>query len=490
MTNLDSWLEHDLPGWSSGVTTGAVKVHCSGQSAFESLGAALDRCDNDRAVIAISAWSFSNVPTTSFGFTFDLLKRAAAKGAHIRVMFAAEVLIRILTWTFETGTSDNNEKHNTKFIDSLPGAASLNDKFVLFHPGVLGAILPRRFQVGMHHMKAWTVYDGRVLTAWIGGMDINSNRTALQDSNNYWHDVHAEVTGPLADSVYRILRERWNSHPKSPPGTAMPELERSKPVLGRQRGRIVTTFGNPRSWAGVGDPQSEAGYAFAPGGSSAYREAVRHCISQARRFIYIEDQYMVHEDIARDLGRALEVIQALIILIPVNEGRVINPPERHPDGLTIVSGVAGELKQAWERRKRFLSHLSQHREKVAIVTRDRYVHSKTWIFDDTIAITGSANLNRRGYAHDTEGGIMFGDESGSSEVTALRYRLWKMHLGPLAPAVTVPGELALPIWQAAPAATKVRRYDPDAGRDTAISPVYIPFAKDWLWDNVIDPDCP
>jgi phosphatidylserine/phosphatidylglycerophosphate/cardiolipin synthase-like enzyme len=497
MTELDEWLDIDLPGWSSGVTTGLVTAHRTGQSALDSLGAALTRCTSDMAIIVIAGWSFNNVPT-GVGYTNALLEKAAAAGTRIRCLFARPVVVQALGWTYVSDTSPDNSP-NVSFINSLPHGAALQDYWVLHHEfsfptpfdSVAPVLNPARstIQVGIAHMKAWVVYDGARMTAWIGGVDINVNRTARQDPD-YWHDVQAELGGPLADSVYRLLSARWNENPKMPEGTALPDLPRSAPILGKQRGRIITTFGNPNRWAGVGPSPSTKGYPFAPSGSTSYRTLVMHCIAKARRFIYIEDQYLVHEDIAAGLAKAMPSNKAIIILMPVTNGRVVTPPEVHPDGLKEVFGVSGELYQAWERRRRFLGHLAPYRDKVAVVTRDRYIHSKTWIFDDTVAVTGSANLNRRGYAHDTEGGVAFGDEGGSAEVASLRFGLWQLHLGPLSPAITLPAEQALALWQTPAPATKVKRYDPDAGRDTSPVPLHLPFGKDWFWDNLIDPDCP
>jgi hypothetical protein len=56
-----------------------------------------------------------------------------------------------------------------------------------------------------------------------------------------------------------------------------------------------------------------------------------------------------------------------------------------------------------------------------------YVHSKTWIFDDELAIVGSANCNRRGYSHDTE--LDFAVYDPEHEMIAdLRRRIWLRRL--------------------------------------------------------------
>jgi phosphatidylserine/phosphatidylglycerophosphate/cardiolipin synthase-like enzyme len=54
-----------------------------------------------------------------------------------------------------------------------------------------------------------------------------------------------------------------------------------------------------------------------------------------------------------------------------------------------------------------------------------------WIFDDTFAIIGSANCNRRSYSTDSEVGVAILDRAAfttSSLAKALRMSLWLKHL--------------------------------------------------------------
>ena len=101
------------------------------------------------------------------------------------------------------------------------------------------------------------------------------------------------------------------------------------------------------------------------------------------------------------------------------------------------------------------------------------------------------HINRRGYAHDSEGAVAFKDVPPAATVPALGIDLWNRHLGDAAPSASVPAEQALRIWQAPPANTKVIHYNPNAGTDKALVPAAIPNAlKGWFWDTIVDPDCP
>jgi phosphatidylserine/phosphatidylglycerophosphate/cardiolipin synthase-like enzyme len=264
-----------------------------------------------------------------------------------------------------------------------------------------------------------------------------------------------------------------------PPGTSLPALKLSSvPNATSQRTRIVTTFGDPTKFAGLGPAPRGSGtlpaYPFAPTGSKSLRELVFHAIDKSERFIYVEDQYLVDEEVARRLAAAMNRLEALIIVIADS------------------NAVNGELHQAWDRRRRFLGHLAPHAAKLAVVVGKRTVHAKLWIFDDVIALVGSANINRRGFKHDSEAGIAFGDVGEESQVKLLRESLWALQLGPAAPRLTDPPENSLATWKAPPPTANVRIYDPTGGHD--IDPVdprlsRFGFTKDEFW-NLVDPDCP
>ncbi len=144
-------------------------------------------------------------------------------------------------------------------------------------------------------------------------------------------------------------------------------------------------------------------------------------IRTARRFIYIEDQYLVSMEISNALLAALPNIQHLTILI------------NHRDHIAIP--------QMNFRRQQFIAPLRKAGgAKVGVFSlappgnRGTSVHAKLYIMDDKFAIIGSMNCNRRSLTHDTE--IMAGifDESDSENhptwhfAHRLRVALWAKHL--------------------------------------------------------------
>lgn len=465
---LDGWLNLPMAGWSSDVASSAVRVHISGDSAFQAFHDAVARCASESALIVISGWDFYDVTQLTSSTTVgSALSAATGRGARVRAMFAHFPVITALGMTFRIMPGDNTGA--VAFINGLPNGAAIHDAWVLHHvvPGVIGAALGP-VQLGIHHQKAWAVFDGERLLAWCGGMDFNPNRVGP----NPLHDVQAEVEGPAAQHVYELLRDRWNNHPAMPAGTTLPALAASMPAAADQRTRVATTFGDPTQFAGLG-PGMPA-YPFATAGSKTVRDLVFHAIDTAQTFIYVEDQYLVDEELGIKLAAAMPHLQALIIVI------------------CDTNAVNGELFQAWARRKRLLDHLTPFAAKVAVVQAKPFVHAKIWVFDDEVAVVGSANINRRGFKHDSEADMAFGDLVTPGEVISMRQQLWSKHLGSSAPPTSDPPEASLPLWQSPPPTANVVTYNPTASTDP--QPVHPTFAAatftvDEFWD-IVDPDCP
>ncbi len=478
---LDEWLGPPLDGWSSEVSTSSVVAHVSGDAAFASLADALDRCVTEAALVLISGWDFHpNTPLRPGLSVGDALTAAAGRGARVRALLAHFPEIDLGVTKFRPVAGDNTAA--VAFVNALPNGAAIHDDWVLHHvvPGALTSRLGP-VQIGIHHQKAWVVFDGTRTTAWCGGIDINPNRSSLATSDPL-HDVQAQLDGPAAAHLYDLLAHRGNDHPAAastgvtlpalPPG---PSRAAEAVAVAPQRARIVATFGDPRQFAGLGRTPGTPPYPFAPAGSKAIRDQVFHAIAKAERFIYLEDQYLVDEEVAARLAAALPRLRALVIVIC------------HSDT------VNGELHQAWERHKRFLDHLAPHMGKVAVLVGHGFIHAKVWIVDDQVAVVSSANVNRRGFRHDSEVGVAFGDQGAPGQVQRLRQQLWAAHLGGAAPDPAAPPEDSLALWQAPPGGASVSPYPPyppapppSPGDHNTTIPG---FSADETWD-IIDPDCP
>ena len=275
----------------------------------------------------------------------------------------------------------------------------------------LGWLTPSRIRVALdsdipaeasHHQKI-VVIDDRI--AFCGGIDLAVKRwdTAehtCQDNRRVdpngacygpFHDVQMLVDGEAARALGDVVEDRWR--------------------------RCCTSDGEPVRTPPSDDP---AGDPWPVGVEPQFRDATvgvsrtlpphegRHevreverlfyrSIRSARRFIYIENQYLTALPIADALADRLEAepeLEAVIVVPKANDGLV----ERHTMGVG---------------RTYFLRRLEERGvgERVAVlipvvpsdggVTPIR-VHSKVMIVDNHLLRVGSANLNNRSMGLDSE----------------------------------------------------------------------------------------
>jgi phosphatidylserine/phosphatidylglycerophosphate/cardiolipin synthase-like enzyme len=288
---------------------------------------------------------------------------------------------------------------------------------------------------GTHHQKMLIVKGSEGLIGFCGGIDINPDRihTVGATPGAPFHDVHCRIKGPGAHELLKVFLERWTDHPDSKkPGTKQSAPLRGanddprsasvrRTFAGSAYVQISRTYGS-----GLGNAGVPGGYDFARSGERTSREMVVHAINQAKRFIYIEDQYLVSMDVSGALARALQRVPSLIVIILIPHGD--------------VTAMGGQTR--W-RRWNFIEPLrragpagpaGQQRFGVFFLgTRacapGTYVHTKMTIVDDQYAIVGSANLNRRSMTHDSEVGAGIFDPSENPFAKRLRVALWAKHLG-------------------------------------------------------------
>ena len=271
---------------------------------------------------------------------------------------------------------------------------------------------------GSHHQKLFVIRraDPRDDVAFVGGIDLCHGRgddprhrgdpqPALLDDEHYgdqapWHDLQAELRGPVVDDLAWTFAERWRDvtpidsrtpvrallhryarHPATP-GPLAPDGRSA--ACGSVAAQVLRTY-----------PALRDASPFAPEGERSIARAYLKAFSRARRLIYLEDQYLWSIDATRALTAALTHHQQLqlVAVIP-----------RYPDPDGRVSGAASRIG-----RTRVLDALRRAGPgRVAVYDLENgdgtpiYVHSKTCIIDDTWIAIGSDNLNRRSWTHDSE----------------------------------------------------------------------------------------
>jgi phosphatidylserine/phosphatidylglycerophosphate/cardiolipin synthase-like enzyme len=220
-------------------------------------------------------------------------------------------------------------------------------------------------------------------------------------------------------------------------------------------------------------------------------------IDHARRFIYMEDQYLINPDAARHLKAALARIDHLTIVLSASD---INSdtPCIWTYRRDFVDELTSGLSPAQAAKVRLFQLVSppvpaapppcstSGRSFTPTFGRHTYVHAKCWVFDDELAVIGSANCNRRGWQHDSEIDAFIFDDSAPrrrGELTfaqKMRMDLWSEHLD--RPASTFEdGVASASAWLSPGTSARVLRYCPNDGSDIG------EFKCGLIRDRVVDP---
>jgi phosphatidylserine/phosphatidylglycerophosphate/cardiolipin synthase-like enzyme len=302
------------------------------------------------------------------------------------------------------------------------------------------------------------------------------------------HDVHCRIQGPACEDLLRVFDQRWCCHPET---DAIDRDYRKGPLVWRQSStfvpkgttyvRVTTTFNCVRSKSPgplVDDDEEDLG----PGEDTtdpevSKRLAKKACkkdrsvadvlfasIEKAEKFIYVEEQYMIDLKVAAALNKAAKAGKHIIFLIPHSTISdlpfVVKLRKAFIDAA--LKGLDPKDKKAGSIKIYYLVDAKSGK-----IGNHCYVHAKTWIFDDQMAIIGSANCNRRGLSSDSEANVCLLDAPYNADSTAkaLRKRLWREHLG-LKDSVDIDDAVkARDLWQKKSPTSKVRKYDPAKAKD-------------------------
>jgi phosphatidylserine/phosphatidylglycerophosphate/cardiolipin synthase-like enzyme len=345
------------------------------------------------------------------------------------------------------------------------------------------------------------------------------------------HDVHCKIRGPAADDLVKVFQDRWNDHPDrtvdltartsaaSAGGSSFVQVcctypmfrspllyslvvNNYLPAVNQQlQGSGVPTAGDMR----VGGSTKLYGFYDTSQGMQQIWRAIKKAIAEAKSYIYLEDQYLTNKWVG-------DALAAKLAATPDKDFRIV---------IVVLHPDFADVEQMWPRRRDLFAKLlaaDPRRNRWTVVHRraDKphpYVHSKTWIFDDELVITGSANADRRGYTYNSETAVVVaGDVNALSEVRSgattiaqdLRARLFAKHLGGK-PADHLQASASLRKWFGDLSRTSVAVFNPSAQvgapdkylvkLQTSPPPLvqgalnFMPGRpEDWLWDYLEDPD--
>ena len=276
-----------------------------------------------------------------------------------------------------------------------------------------------------HHQKIVVIDDSLAFT---GGMDIAGGRWDTPEHHPYdvrragtdapyppSHDVQAMVDGDAAQALAGIVRDRWYRST----GTHVVDSLRNSDIWpkGVMPDLVSVSVGISRTDVDIG----------------CYEVERLHLdlIDAARKYIYIENQYLTGATIVAALCRRLEAEhgpEVLIVLPLKNSGWL----EEHTIEALRVESI---------RRLRAADHFQRLRICYPVVPdldgESVGVHSKVLVVDDQLFRVGSSNLTNRSMCLDTECDVTIEAASDihRSGISRLRNRLLAEHLGISAAAV-------------------------------------------------------
>jgi phosphatidylserine/phosphatidylglycerophosphate/cardiolipin synthase-like enzyme len=448
-----------------GLAGNKVEPLVDGAAAFRAMRRAIDSARGSDHYVYLAGWWMDpwvnlDGPGTCL---LDLFARAGRRGVQVRV----------LVWEPSRLTAGEHVKlHDAAVaaINRLPNCHAQQDA---------GGALAKA-----HHQKLLVVRGSAGLLALAGGVDVNADRlhdlppppgsyrtdrpavgwtgasgsggSGPAGSGNPLHDVHTKVSGPSALPLLRMFLRRWWAR------SGDRVIDTRAPL----RGRYDEPAPRPAGTQYVRVGETFNGVLRLPGREVRSREVSvqdiwLRSILGARRFIYMEEQYLQSECAALAIRQVLPRLEHMTILLP-------------PSEITDLPGV-------WQRRRAFLERITAnnpHAAKLHVYTRTAgprqpcvranaphlYIHSKMAVIDDELLLVGSANCNNRGWETDSELVVAsFENARGAASVAGrLRAQLWSHHLGVPLGKVTDP-IAARPLWDNSPG--HVCRYDPTAARD-------------------------
>jgi phosphatidylserine/phosphatidylglycerophosphate/cardiolipin synthase-like enzyme len=380
--------------------------------------------------VYLSAWFFE--PATA------LTAGGAAGATNWGTLFAKKaaegVIIRIIINDFDPITGLDKWLETTSLrplnaiIAAIPAAQRDNLKYIVsMQPAQIGALKSllagqggRAISIGSHHQKFMVVKKGDEITAYCGGLDIESRKTPARWSYKGligWHDIHLSIEGPATRDLEFEFVSRWNREKGS---STRPPLAGWKPMetlpltpLSQADRTAAKQVHQVQMLRTVSVDAITSPY-------STERDDVRRVyergIQCASEWLYMENQYFRSLDLADWVVKQGTARPNLIVIIVVVASAAAddgtNPVTEHGDFLQ------------FETFRRIVTALGNRARLYTM--KNRAVHSKFIMVDDRWMSIGSANANARSFELDTELNLSIGEPD---LVASFRRRLWAHNLG-------------------------------------------------------------
>jgi phosphatidylserine/phosphatidylglycerophosphate/cardiolipin synthase-like enzyme/uncharacterized membrane protein YdjX (TVP38/TMEM64 family) len=307
-----------------------------------------------------------------------------------------------------------NGIENLEFIfdDQLPLGASHHQKIIVVDDEIAFCggmdIAIARWDNRQHHVKEKDRKDPKG-TLFFG----------IEDKYKPYHDVQMVVAGDAAQSLGELARKRWFYATGRRAKAVKPEHTNTLPDAWPTS--ITPAFENVELGIALTAPRFR-NQKLNRGIERLYLDL----IAQAEHFIYMENQYFSHVEIAHALNkRLLEKPELRVLMISCKDPQGIMERKsmyhgrvKFKDALT-KNGVTDRTVLAYP-----ISTEKNKQEQIRI-------HSKVMIVDDRYLRIGSSNINYRSMTLDTECDLVIEgtDKKVSQSIAAIRNDLIREHTG-------------------------------------------------------------
>jgi phosphatidylserine/phosphatidylglycerophosphate/cardiolipin synthase-like enzyme len=207
------------------------------------------------------------------------------------------------------------------------------------------------------------------------------------------HEVSVALQGPAVATLRKHFFQLWNNAGLAPtadvPETPGASAAKSWPTAAVQIARTMPGFTNPGAPLKRVDKIPE----LVPDGETDILDAYLYAIRAAKRFIYMENQYFIEQQIADALIKALKRAPELRVIILFNVNTDI--PSWYGRQLRTVLDLKKRAAGIGAAGRLLLYTLWAHEQRAdgSHVVMRNYIHAKTAVVDDLWATIGSANLD-------------------------------------------------------------------------------------------------
>jgi phosphatidylserine/phosphatidylglycerophosphate/cardiolipin synthase-like enzyme len=304
--------------------------------------------------------------------------------------------------------------------------------------------------IGSYHQKTMTI-DGQI--GYCVGMNIKENdwdtndhpvfdprrnphrtkkafRRLVRDKKKHTkflprHDLTIRFEGPVVRDLSLNFTERWNqcvcSHRTAIRGRIWIWIRK---LLGHEPAERLLSDPEPQIPAAPAGEQLAQIARTTPCGEEGILDLYRRAIGNARRYIYIENQYFRSTSLAKELKNACiknPELRLIAVVWPIKDGKKsFFDPSSYWTART--QDIIREGRPDFE-LTRLLSVDRCARGSVQYITVD--MHAKVLIVDDEWLTVGSANINKRGFKYEAEINAAILNKKTARD---LRIRLMAEHL--------------------------------------------------------------